>query len=410
MSVESPPARARSRRPAPDAACLAAVDVARDAAVLASGDPGAVGDHLGFDVDADRVLTHFFTCLAAGYPGWHWAVTLVRAARARVVTVDEVVLLPGDLALLAPAWLPWNERIRPGDVGPTDLLPAPPGDPRLDPGYTAAPSDVTVEPAADRVDRAAGVGTVDTPATLADALGLGRARVLSPFGRDDAADRWVDADGGPGSDLALAAPAHCSTCGFFVPLAGPLRAAFGVCANAMSPLDARVVSLDSGCGAHSEGGEAGSEHYRAASAASDPVLDDVVLADFSLRADAPVAEPVTDVAGTDAPVGEVALPDAPVDEAVLDETVLDETVVEATGDDTADVAVQELDAPFLDALVDAVLEAVADTEVGGGGGIAGVEPDAAFGLDAGPDPAPDAVAAPEPALDDPVEPGVSPTE
>lgn len=392
MSVESPPARARSRRPAPDAACLAAVDVARDAAVLASGDPGAVGDHLGFEVDADRVLTHFFTCLAAGYPGWHWAVTLVRAARARVVTVDEVVLLPGDLALLAPAWLPWNERIRPGDVGPTDLLPAPPSDPRLDPGYTAAPSDVTVEPAADRVDGAAArLGTVDTPATLADALGLGRARVLSPFGRDDAAERWVDADGGPGSDLALAAPAHCSTCGFFVPLAGPLRAAFGVCANAMSPLDARVVSLDSGCGAHSEGGEAGSEHYRAVSAASDPVLDDVVLADFSLRADTPVAAPVRDVPETGSVVTEVPLPDAPVDapvdEAVVeavdddtvDEAVVDEAAVEAAGDDAADPEVRELDAPFLEALVEAVLEAAAEAD-------------------------------PEPTVDGPVEPGVSSPE
>lgn len=395
MSVESPPARARSRRPAPDAACLAAVDVARDAAVLASGDPGAVGEHLGFEVDADRVLTHFFTCLAAGYPGWHWAVTLVRAARARVVTVDEVVLLPGDLALLAPAWLPWNERIRPGDVGPTDVLPAPPGDPRLDPGYTVPPSDVTVDPAADRVDGGgARVGTVDTPATVADALGLGRARVLSPFGRDDAADRWVDADGGPGSDLALAAPAHCSTCGFFVPLAGPLRAAFGVCANAMSPLDARVVSLDSGCGAHSEGGAAGSEQYRAVSAASDPVLDDVVLADFSLGADAPVGLPVAVVAETDGLVAEVPVP----------AEVVDETVVEAaTDDDAAEFEVQELEAPVLDAIVEAVLDAVADA---GPGVDLPAEPRAEVEVDLGADVVVD------PDLTDDVEdePGVSPTE
>jgi hypothetical protein len=35
-------------------------------------------------------------------------------------------------------------------------------------------------------------------------------------------------------------------------MAGALRSFFGVCANAWSPSDGRVVSLDHGCGAHSE--------------------------------------------------------------------------------------------------------------------------------------------------------------
>ena len=35
-------------------------------------------------------------------------------------------------------------------------------------------------------------------------------------------------------------------------MAGALRAVFGVCANEWSPSDGRVVSLDHGCGAHSE--------------------------------------------------------------------------------------------------------------------------------------------------------------
>ena len=42
------------------------------------------------------------------------------------------------------------------------------------------------------------------------------------------------------------------SCGFYIPLAGSLRRAFGVCANVLSPEDARVVSFDHGCGAHSE--------------------------------------------------------------------------------------------------------------------------------------------------------------
>jgi hypothetical protein len=52
--------------------------------------------------------------------------------------------------------------------------------------------------------------------------------------------------------MAESAPAPCSTCGFLVSLRGALRHGFGVCANEYSPSDGRVVSLDHGCGAHSE--------------------------------------------------------------------------------------------------------------------------------------------------------------
>ena len=241
---------ARSRPAAPDAACAAAVDLARAAAaadgltdaLLPAGDPSAgaadalVGEHLGFTVDGERVGTHWFASLAAGYPDWRWAVTVARASRSREVTVDEVALLPGDSSLRAPAWTPWSQRVAPGDLGPGDLLPAAPDDPRLEPGYTGADSD----PA--------------EVATVADELGLGRARVLSPIGRDDAADRWLDSGAGPDAPLAQSAPAQCSTCGFLVALGGPLHAAFGVCANAYSPRDGMVVTLDFGCGAHSDVG------------------------------------------------------------------------------------------------------------------------------------------------------------
>src|ERR1019366_3392396 len=50
----------------------------------------------------------------------------------------------------------------------------------------------------------------------------------------------------------LPAPGPCAGCGFFVRLGGPLGQVFGVCANAYAPDDGRVVSVDHGCGAHSE--------------------------------------------------------------------------------------------------------------------------------------------------------------
>lgn len=194
--------------------------------------PGEVGEHLGFDNEGDRVVTHYFECLHRAYRGWRWAVTVARAARARNVTVSEVVLLPGADALLAPPWVPWNERLRPGDLGVGDLLPAEANDDRLVPGYTATDEEL---------DRQA-----------IYELGLGRARVLSPIGRDLAARRWRAGESGPDAPIAHAAPAQCSTCGFYWPLAGSLGQLFGVCANEYAPDDGRVVSADHGCGAHSE--------------------------------------------------------------------------------------------------------------------------------------------------------------
>ena len=64
--------------------------------------------------------------------------------------------------------------------------------------------------------------------------------------------RWNEGATAPPPSVAGRAGA-CSTCGFFLPMAGVLRQVFGVCANEWSPERWRVVSLDHGCGAHSEG-------------------------------------------------------------------------------------------------------------------------------------------------------------
>ena len=214
----------------PDATCAAAVELAAAAARAEAGE--AAGEHLGARAEGDRVVTHFFAATVPGYAGWRWAVTVARAPRSRLVTVDEVVLLPGDDALLAPEWVPWSERLRPGDLGVGDLLPTPADDDRLAPAYLLS-DDPEVE-------------------SIAYELGVGRLRVMSKLGRDETADRWYAGDGGPDTPMALHAPAHCGTCGFFLPIAGSLRAVFGACGNQFSPRDGAVVSVDSGCGAHSE--------------------------------------------------------------------------------------------------------------------------------------------------------------
>jgi hypothetical protein len=241
------PVRTRTREP--DEVCAQAVDVARAAAEEMAG-AGAVGEHLGVQADEERVVTHFFRCLDPAYQGWQWAVTLARASRSRNVTVSESLLVPGQDAILAPPWVPWRERVRPGDLGAGDILPAPADDERLVPAATLD-GDAGVEDLTGMASQLAALAESAVGAAAAD-LSVCRARVLSAIGRDEAALRWYTGEHGPRSPLAHLAPGCCLTCGFFVRMGGPLGQVFGVCANSYAPDDGRVVSADHGCGAHSE--------------------------------------------------------------------------------------------------------------------------------------------------------------
>lgn len=231
----------RVRAPKLDPACAEAVELAREAALQAASASLSVGEHLGVVVEGDRVVTHYFASTHPGYRGWRWSVTVARAARAKKVTVDEVVLLPGDDSLVAPAWVPWAERIEAGDVAPGVLMPTPDDDPRLEPGFTGGGQPADADPADASMMRS----------VVAD-LGLGRERVLSAYGRDQAAERWLESAGGPHNDLTRQAPAPCETCGYFLRLAGGMGVLFGVCANEYSVSDGRVVSVNHGCGGHSD--------------------------------------------------------------------------------------------------------------------------------------------------------------
>lgn len=213
-----------------EALLTGAVGQAREALAEFSGED-TVGDYLGASCEDPTAATHRFLARLPGYQGWQWAVVVAGYPGTDHATISEVVLVPGPTALLAPEWLPWPQRIRPGDLGPGDLLAPPVDDPRLVPGYVAC-----------------GDPEVDDTAVE---LGLGRRQVLSRWGRSEAAQRWHDGDYGPASAMARATRRQCRECGFYLPLAGALGPMFGVCANELAA-DGHVVDGEYGCGAHSD--------------------------------------------------------------------------------------------------------------------------------------------------------------
>ena len=210
-----------------------AAELARSAALTDAVDEKFVGGLTSIDYDdEDRLATYQFEAFLPGYVGWRWGVTVAKVDSASAPTICDVVLLPSEEALLALKWIPYQDRIQPSDVTPGVLVPTHADDERLVPGFNEL--DEEIDP------------------LQAFELGLGRVRVLSVTGRDLASKRWYEGDRGPNNPMSSQAPKPCNSCGFYIPLAGSLRQAFGVCANVLSPEDARVVSYDHGCGAHSE--------------------------------------------------------------------------------------------------------------------------------------------------------------
>jgi hypothetical protein len=285
-----------------DEALAAAVEFAREAVATEVG-ADRVGGHLEVAMEDDRLATHLFDCTSPGYRGWRWAVTLARTPDALEPTVCDVVLLPGPDALVAPAWVPWSERVQPGDLGVGDVFPTGAQDPRLVAGFTDE-------------DDLEGAGSQSPLSPGTWELGLGRARVLSQIGRDDAADRWYAGEMGPDSAMAKNAPHTCLTCGFLMPMGGAFGQMFAVCANVMAPADGRVVALDYGCGAHSE--------VQVDEVPADEVLADDLLpegegADAHLPGGDPVSESDAATSGAEEPA---------LDAGVLDALALDDDLVE----------------------------------------------------------------------------------
>ena len=244
--------------------------IAHAVAITVSDEDGQVGDLMEAIDLGDNVTDFRFEAHVRGYEGWQWSVTLYHDVEMDRWTVNESSLVPTDEALRPPKWIPWKDRLEPGDLAVTDSIGTDPDDPRMEEGFRKTRPDdsqIDTQPDAD------GTQPSDAPSSVADVssedqrsltseedideaveqFDLSRRHVMTPLGRSQTAKRWYEGPHGPKSLSTKTAGGNpCSTCGFFIPLKGELNLLFGVCANKWSPDDGRVVSIDHGCGEHSE--------------------------------------------------------------------------------------------------------------------------------------------------------------
>jgi len=92
----------------PESVDFANREAARKAVVATAG-ATAVGVFVDSVVEEEGVVSYHFQSKLKGYPDWQWSVVMFTAGEAP--TVSEVLLLPTDASLKAPAWVPWSERL-----------------------------------------------------------------------------------------------------------------------------------------------------------------------------------------------------------------------------------------------------------------------------------------------------------
>ena len=252
--------------------------IAQAVAIEVADEDRQVGDFVEAIDLGDNVTDFRFETRVRGYEGWQWSVTLYHDVELDHWTVNESSLVPTDKALRPPEWIPWKDRLEPTDLAVTDSIGTDPDDPRMEKGFRKVEPAEQGENVSSDAESVETTDAGDNAETDADGVGgsqdesaaasvtseedideaveefdLSRRHVLTPLGRSQTAKRWYEGPRGPKSLSTKTSDGNpCSTCGFFIPLKGELNLLFGVCANKWSPDDGRVVSIDHGCGEHSE--------------------------------------------------------------------------------------------------------------------------------------------------------------
>jgi hypothetical protein len=79
-------------------------------AIRETAPENGVGEFLGFTKEDSHLTSYRFKANLKGYVGWEWTAIVYQAKKSAPATISEVVLLPGEGAIVAPAWIPWSER------------------------------------------------------------------------------------------------------------------------------------------------------------------------------------------------------------------------------------------------------------------------------------------------------------
>ena len=138
--------------------------IAQAVAVTVSDEDGQVGDFVEAIDLGDNVTDFRFESRVRGYEGWQWSVTLYHDVELDHWTVNESSLVPTDKALRPPKWIPWKDRLEPGDLAVTDSIGTDPDDPRMEEGFRKTQDAETSD------------DTDDKP-SVADETEIGRAHV-----------------------------------------------------------------------------------------------------------------------------------------------------------------------------------------------------------------------------------------
>ncbi|MDR0950784.1 MAG: DUF3027 domain-containing protein [Candidatus Ancillula sp.] len=221
-----------SRRKLPEKILsVEAEEIAKNAAALTAENVRYVGNLIEKKVIDGATISFEFASKFKAYPDWKFVVILQQLNDEDEITITESTFQPRENAFIAPEWIPWKERLQPSDMSEIDYNEFQQDDENLD----LILEDLNKE-----------------EQTKLNNLAVEKNRILNVLGRSETAARWYEGVHGPKTASTRIALANCQTCGFYLPLEGDIGQMFGVCANAWSRDDGRVVSADHGCGMHSE--------------------------------------------------------------------------------------------------------------------------------------------------------------
>lgn len=211
-----------------------AIEIAKKEAILTSGRKAYVGDYIDSKEIDDVSAVHTFASNLTAYQDWQWEVVLTKVDADDEIKVLQSCLMPGQKAEIAPKWVPFRDRLKPSDIGETDEMLYEKEDLRLE--DNAEIIEILKEEKPEKIEN----------------IALSKARVLNAYGKEDLADRWYNGSHGPFTASTRISSLGCNSCAFYISISGDMGQLFGVCANAWSRDDGKVVSLDHGCGMHSE--------------------------------------------------------------------------------------------------------------------------------------------------------------